>query len=356
MVRDEAGFLTSCLASLAGAVDAIYVTDTGSSDESVAVAESFGAIVRSFPWCNDFAAARNASIADVHEEWMLMVDADDVFPSGEAAKVRGQLAPEACAATLLYTADRNYTPTHALKLLRNRVGARFEGGIHENTERWLAECLAQGWKRQALDVHLVHTGYTPDAMPGKVARNLPMLEAEWRRMDMEPLTERRLHIGAELGLALAHAGRGGESALFLRGLLNEAASGGVAFPSALQVLVNLLWVLSEAGEALSGLEAARGVEPLLGHSPVYHLHRGLVELACKHFREARLWLSRFRDEAPEGNFTIPIPVEYTGVGLRRALGVSHLGERDYAGAMEYFGASAEPGPLNEDTNVRLLAG
>ena len=71
MVRNEAAFLRVCLASLEGQVDAIYVTDTGSTDESVAIAKSFGANVRSFQWNNDFAAARNASIAGVREDWIL---------------------------------------------------------------------------------------------------------------------------------------------------------------------------------------------------------------------------------------------------------------------------------------------
>ena len=45
IVRDEADHLDACLASLSGLVDEIVVVDTGSSDDSVAVADRHGAIV-----------------------------------------------------------------------------------------------------------------------------------------------------------------------------------------------------------------------------------------------------------------------------------------------------------------------
>ncbi|MGA2755757.1 MAG: glycosyltransferase, partial [Solirubrobacteraceae bacterium] len=44
IVRDEADHLDACLASLSGLVDEIVVVDTGSSDDSVAVADRHGAI------------------------------------------------------------------------------------------------------------------------------------------------------------------------------------------------------------------------------------------------------------------------------------------------------------------------
>ena len=59
IVRDEADFLRRCLASLAGVVDEIIVVDTGSVDDTVAVALAAGAVVAHRPWDGDFSAARN---------------------------------------------------------------------------------------------------------------------------------------------------------------------------------------------------------------------------------------------------------------------------------------------------------
>ncbi|MEZ6021343.1 MAG: glycosyltransferase [Planctomycetota bacterium] len=46
-----------------GIVDEICVVDTGSTDNTIDIARNQGARVESFVWCDDFAAARNASLA-----------------------------------------------------------------------------------------------------------------------------------------------------------------------------------------------------------------------------------------------------------------------------------------------------
>jgi (heptosyl)LPS beta-1,4-glucosyltransferase len=42
IVRDEAEFIGDCLASLDGIVDEVVVVDTGSTDETPAIAQRFG--------------------------------------------------------------------------------------------------------------------------------------------------------------------------------------------------------------------------------------------------------------------------------------------------------------------------
>ncbi|MCX5949758.1 MAG: glycosyltransferase, partial [Cyanobacteria bacterium] len=59
IVRDEAARLERCLASVAGFVDEIIVVDTGSQDDTIAIARAWGATVHQRPWPGDFAAARN---------------------------------------------------------------------------------------------------------------------------------------------------------------------------------------------------------------------------------------------------------------------------------------------------------
>lgn len=354
MVRNEAALLPSCLSSLENQVDAIYLTDTGSSDDSLAIAQSFGAHTRSFRWNDDFAAARNASLAGVVEDWILLLDADDLFPSGQAAKIRERLANDACAATLNYSVDSAFTPLRTIKLLRNGMDAHFEGIIHENLHRWLASKKAEGLRIQHLDVDLLHRGYNADSLPGKVARNLPLLQEEWERTTDEVLPERRLQIGAELGLALAYAGNLKEASSLLHDLLGKEINSGFKSPFSFQILINFLWVLLQSGDEAGRLKLMRSLEGLLAKSPVYQLHRGLVELAAAEFSTAREWLEYFHQRS-NNQFEIPIPIEFLGAGLWRDLGICHAGEKDLSAAAECFQHCIELDPNNREYQLRLLA-
>jgi glycosyltransferase involved in cell wall biosynthesis len=92
IVRNAAELLPACLESVRGVVDEIVVADTGSSDETIATATRLGAQVISIPWTDDFAAARNLSLAGVKSDWVLVLDADEQFDNDAAAKIASLLA------------------------------------------------------------------------------------------------------------------------------------------------------------------------------------------------------------------------------------------------------------------------
>ena len=77
IVRDEALCLADTIASFAGEYDELLIVDTGSTDDTVAVAEGLGARVEHFVWCDSFAAARNYASGLCETEWVLMPDADE---------------------------------------------------------------------------------------------------------------------------------------------------------------------------------------------------------------------------------------------------------------------------------------
>ena len=49
--------------------------DTGSSDDTPALARAEGARVAHFQWCDDCAAARNAALAEASADWHIVLDA-----------------------------------------------------------------------------------------------------------------------------------------------------------------------------------------------------------------------------------------------------------------------------------------
>jgi tetratricopeptide (TPR) repeat protein len=92
IVRNEEPRLGRCLESVRGLVDEIVVVDTGSTDGTVEVARRHGASVHHFEWCEDFAAARNESIRHATGDWIMWLDADDIFPRENFERVRRAMA------------------------------------------------------------------------------------------------------------------------------------------------------------------------------------------------------------------------------------------------------------------------
>src|SRR3954447_17656105 len=88
IVKDEAENLPRCLASVAGVADEIIVGDTGSSDDTVAIAERAGARVMHVPWESDFAKARNAVLGVATSDWIVSLDADEELTAASAKLLR----------------------------------------------------------------------------------------------------------------------------------------------------------------------------------------------------------------------------------------------------------------------------
>ena len=77
IVRDAQRDLPMCIESVRGVADEIVIADTGSADNTIELARGMGARVISIPWENDFARARNLSLAEVKADWALSMDADE---------------------------------------------------------------------------------------------------------------------------------------------------------------------------------------------------------------------------------------------------------------------------------------
>ena len=84
IVKNEAENLPRVFESVKDCFDEIYITDTGSTDNTVEVAKAHGAQVSHFEWINDFAAARNFNFSQVRTDYVLWMDGDDVLRNREA--------------------------------------------------------------------------------------------------------------------------------------------------------------------------------------------------------------------------------------------------------------------------------
>ena len=107
VVKNEAEYLEDCLKHLSPWVREMIVVDTGSSDGTPSIAERCGARVFFFPWNNDFSAARNFSLGQANEPWILVLDADERLALCEAEKL-SSLVQAASAPAAFSFLQRNY--------------------------------------------------------------------------------------------------------------------------------------------------------------------------------------------------------------------------------------------------------
>lgn len=77
IMKNEEHNLPELFESLKDCCDELIVIDTGSTDRSIEIAESYGAKVYHFDWINDFSAARNFALSKTTSDYILWVDSDD---------------------------------------------------------------------------------------------------------------------------------------------------------------------------------------------------------------------------------------------------------------------------------------
>src|SRR5690606_11600340 len=87
IAKDEGDRIGRCVASLAALCSEVVVLDSGSADDTVAVAEAAGARVVQQPWLG-FAAQKNAAILQATQPWVLLLDADEWLGDGAEAALR----------------------------------------------------------------------------------------------------------------------------------------------------------------------------------------------------------------------------------------------------------------------------
>ena len=86
IVKNEEEDLPSCLDSLRRIADEYVIVDTGSTDRTKEIAESFGAKVYDFTWVDDFAAARNFAFSKATCDYIYSADADETLDRDNIAR------------------------------------------------------------------------------------------------------------------------------------------------------------------------------------------------------------------------------------------------------------------------------
>jgi GT2 family glycosyltransferase len=195
IVRDEQENLPRALQSVRGLFDEIVVVDTGSTDRTIEIARSFDAKVSEFAWIDDFAAARNAALAQAGGDYVFGLDADDLIEPRERAKLEALLArlrtgDEARAYVVRCACDPGPDGTGGdtvvdhIRLFPLRADVRWTYRVHEQILPALRRAkVPVEWT----DVTVRHTGYADQALRArKLDRDTRILTEELAERPHDP--------------------------------------------------------------------------------------------------------------------------------------------------------------------------
>lgn len=188
--RDEEAMLPDFIASVADLWDEFIALDTGSGDRSTDLLHAAGAQVETFSWCDDFAAARNASLEHATGRWILFLDADERPGAELKTQIRALMRDEqAGAATVVMRnewPDGTTRQSSLLRLFRNDPAIRFRYRIHEDVSEAVHDFLdRRNLSLRHLPGTVRHLGYSREVAHDrdKKERDLALLR---RSLETEP--------------------------------------------------------------------------------------------------------------------------------------------------------------------------
>jgi len=178
IVKNEEKHLARCLSSVKNVVDEIIVVDTGSTDKTIFIAESFDSKIFHFDWVNDFSAARNFALSKCSGSWILYLDADEELNPNSIDELLSfkshASAGVYCTVKSIGTSDVNGSVMRYTRLFANLPGVEFVGKVHEQ--------VVDSLKRNKIplidsEIEIIHHGYAIDeaGLKQKKERNLLLL-------------------------------------------------------------------------------------------------------------------------------------------------------------------------------------
>ncbi|MEA4925768.1 MAG: glycosyltransferase [Syntrophomonadaceae bacterium] len=171
IVRNEEKVLARCLDCAKAIADEIIIVDTGSTDNTKAIAGRYTDNIYDFPWIDDFAVARNFAFQHATQDYILWLDADDVLADGDQAKllaVKQNLDPSIDSLTMNYHLAFDQQGNVVFSNRRNRLVKR------SNNFQWIGavhEYLSVSGKIFDTDIAVIHKSEWHDS-----ERNLQIYE------------------------------------------------------------------------------------------------------------------------------------------------------------------------------------
>jgi glycosyltransferase involved in cell wall biosynthesis len=152
---NEEKILGNTLDSVKNIADEIIIVDSHSTDETVKIADSFGAKVFIEDW-KGFGAQKNSAIDKCKGEWVLLIDADEVISSALSSKIKQII--------------NGNSDTFVYKI--NRCCVCFGKELRHGG--WSNQYAVRLWKNGLvrIDDKLVHEGFMTNESIGKIKEKI----------------------------------------------------------------------------------------------------------------------------------------------------------------------------------------
>jgi glycosyltransferase involved in cell wall biosynthesis len=256
LTGNSAGVIADALRSVVDWVDYCLVIDTGVTDSTLELAQAIAGdkyVSRSFPWVQDFAAARNFALdaaAELGADWAVTVDTDERIDC-RGVDLRAVMANATAGVIMMPSADGTYAKERCFRLPARE---RFSGPTHESFPGYAVGTMTvEGACFEEL-------GKSPEALRRKFERDLEILKRHVRAHPKDPRWQ--FYLGETLkNLARpAEAVAAYDACAALRGWNEESA-----------------WACYRAAECLSRLERFRDAIDRCAMGLARHA--GIAELA-----------------------------------------------------------------------------
>jgi len=140
MVKNEILTLPESIQKMRLLVDEICILDTGSTDGTKVYAKWVADKYADFKWCDDFSAARNASLSLARNEWILVIDADEYIDERYKNQIYSLLYDEKVMAYMFQIFNFLQNPFwiinpkiaygKSIRLFRRSCNYKYEGIVH----------------------------------------------------------------------------------------------------------------------------------------------------------------------------------------------------------------------------------
>jgi glycosyltransferase involved in cell wall biosynthesis len=332
IVKDEEKVLRRCLDSVKGIIDEIIIVDTGSTDNTKAIAREYTDKIYDFEWNGNFSEARNYAASKATGKWILVLDADEYVERNNLQKAIDEIkehqdAYDMYLATIINFSGKNaeFTAQHRhWRIYKNDGTIHFYRAIHEQLTKANKEASVG---ESSLIIY--HSGYLSQVVreKNKIERNVPLVQSEIQQSTSEAFDY------FNLGNELKRSGQIKEALdAYVKAYQNKKSIWVEWVPFCLCNMVECLISLERYDDALAIIYDA---ENIYSNAVDFMYYKGYIFLIQNRYDDAREVFEFILQNKEKFNAIIKSP-DFRDYFPYKSLGYIYEVKEDYENAVKHY--------------------